>query len=67
MWVTILSLYGQQQRRAMEAHGLGPVACALPGGDGEGGDPAEEILRGMQVWVPAWMRGCGWVGVGRTC
>lgn len=50
VWVTILSLYGQQQRRALAAHGaVGPVACALPGGDGEGGDPVEEILRGIQV------------------
>lgn len=49
-WVSILSVYAQQQR-TNRMHGLAPamVACALPGGDGEGGDPAEEILRGMQV------------------
>lgn len=54
VWVSILSMYGQQQRQKMEAAaepGGAPtwVACALPGGDGEGGDPAEEILRGMRV------------------
>jgi hypothetical protein len=50
LWVSILSLYGQQQRRDREETGAGPwVACALPGGDGEGGDAAEEILRGMQL------------------
>lgn len=55
VWVSILSMYGQQQRRRMEeeaeASGAAPtwVACALPGADGEGGDPAEEILRGLKV------------------
>ncbi|GAB4824113.1 hypothetical protein N2152v2_011159 [Parachlorella kessleri] len=49
VWVTILSVYGQQQRHALEEAGVVPVACALPGPDGEGGDAAEEILRGMQV------------------
>lgn len=51
VWVSILSMYGQQQRREREETGAGPgwVACALPGGDGEGGDAAEEILRGMQL------------------
>lgn len=51
VWVTILSLYGQQQRKGLEEDEsfMGPVACALPGGDGEGGDAAEEILRGMQA------------------
>jgi hypothetical protein len=43
-WVSILSAYAQQQRQES-----GVVACALPGSDGEGGDAAEEILRGMQV------------------
>eukprot|EP00889_Picochlorum_renovo_P007031 jgi/Picre1/34061/NNA_001536.t1 len=50
VWVCILSTYGQQQR---EARGNNPdspswVACALPGQAGEGGDPAEEIIRGME-------------------
>ena len=54
VWVSILSMYGQQQRQKMEtaAEGTGApswVACALPGGDGEGGDAAEEILRGLTV------------------
>jgi hypothetical protein len=55
MWVSILSMYGQQQREKMEIEATAAgkptswVACALPGGDGEGGDAAEEILRGMRV------------------
>jgi hypothetical protein len=50
VWVTILSLYGQQQRRSRDHQGTPQwVACPLPGGDGEGGDAAEEILRGLSV------------------
>ncbi len=54
VWVSILSMYGQQQRERTEAAAVGSgvpgiVACALPGGDGEGGDAAEEIMRGMAV------------------
>lgn len=54
VWVSILSLYGQQQRQetdATEGASAAPawVACPLPGADGEGGDPVEEILRGIQV------------------
>ena len=50
VWVSILSMYGQQQRDNNKDAGLGTnwVACALPGAD-VGGDPAEEILRGMQA------------------
>lgn len=62
VWVTILSVYGQQQRDAVEAAvaavggsdawegaAITRIACALPGADGEGGDPAEQILRSMKV------------------
>lgn len=57
VWVTILSLYGQQQRdkaaEAAAAAGMGegvPVtqmSSALPGAAGQGGDAAEEILRSI--------------------
>ena len=57
VWVTILSVYGQQQRRGLEQEGVMPVACALPGADGEGGDAAEEILRGMQARPPGSLLG----------
>lgn len=51
VWVCILSTYGQQQREARELLSDSPswVSCALPGQAGEGGDFAEEILRGMSV------------------
>lgn len=51
LWCSILSVYGQQQRQKLADDGEVPgwVACPLPGVDGEGGDPAEEILRGIQV------------------
>jgi hypothetical protein len=52
LWVSILSTYGQEQRRKMlaETPDAPPqVACALPGTDGEGGDAAEEILRALTV------------------
>lgn len=58
VWVTILSVYGQQRREelARQAAAAGvqgqpvtQVAVALPGADGKGGDPAEEILRSMQA------------------
>lgn len=50
VWVSILSLYGQQQREKAALVGGAPavVACALPGVDG-GGDPAEEILRSFKA------------------
>lgn len=60
VWVTILSMYGQQQRDklAAQAAAVGiegvPVtqmSVPLPGADGKGGDPAEEILRSIQVWT----------------
>lgn len=50
LWVSILSTYGQEQRRKMlaETPDAPPqVACALPGTDGEGGAAAEEILRAL--------------------
>lgn len=49
VWVCILSTYGQQQREARKLLSDSPswVSCALPGQDGEGGDFAEEILRGI--------------------
>lgn len=49
VWVSILSLYGQQQRAKAQEFEPAVVACALPGGDGEGGDAAEQILRSFQV------------------
>lgn len=51
VWVCILSTYGQQQRESRELLSDSPswVTCALPGQAGEGGDFAEEILRGMSV------------------
>ena len=49
VWVSVLSAYGQQQREALRESGPGPVACALPGADGEGGAAADEILRGIQA------------------
>lgn len=48
VWVSILSIYGQQQRSETFEQPTW-VACPLPGADGEGGDPVEEILRGIQV------------------
>ncbi len=60
VWVTILSMYGQQQREklAEQATAAGiegvPVtqmSVPLPGADGLGGDPAEEILRAIKVFV----------------
>jgi len=55
-WVGILSTYGQQQRQALAVAAMAQqsdiptiVACPLPGVDGEGGDFAEEILRGIKV------------------
>jgi protein Mpv17 len=44
VWVTILSVYGQQRRER-----AGAVACALPGIAGEGGGFTDDILRGMTV------------------
>jgi hypothetical protein len=46
VWVCILSLYAQKSRENSTEDW---VACALPGADGEGGDAAEEILRGLEV------------------
>ena len=60
VWVTILSMYGQQQRDKLAAQAAaagieGPavtqMSVPLPGADGKGGDPAEEILRSIQVWT----------------
>ena len=42
IWVCILSTYGQKLREKSE-----PVACALPSAAAQGGDAAEEILRGL--------------------
>ncbi len=42
IWVCILSTYGQRLREEND-----PVACALPGASAQGGDAAEEILRGL--------------------
>lgn len=49
IWVCILSTYGQQQRQVREVLLDSPsrVTCPLPGQSGEGGDFAEEILRGL--------------------
>ena len=46
VWVTILSVYGQQRRER-----AGAVACALPGVAGEGGAFTADILRDMTVRV----------------
>jgi len=51
-WVCILSTYGQQQRisRELEDNDVpGWVACPIPGQAGEGGDFAEEIMRGFDA------------------
>eukprot|EP00884_Botryococcus_braunii_P007444 jgi/Botrbrau1/16700/Bobra.0213s0004.2 len=55
LWATVLSMYGQQQRKRlaaeMEAAGAeacSQVACVLPGAPAEGGSFTEEILRGIK-------------------
>lgn len=46
--VSLLSIYAQKQRSDRTW-----TACPLPGADGEGGDPAEEILRGIDLQTEA--------------